>query len=64
MRLEKSLGGEDRLEKSFGDEVKSGKIMVGEEEWWMAMFVASASVCRQSTTLGIPLGRLPTIFHR
>ena len=40
MRLEKSLGGEDRLEKSFGDEVKSGKIMVGEEEWWMVMFVA------------------------
>ena len=40
MRLEKSLGGEDRLEKSFGDEVESGKIMVGEEEWWMAMFAA------------------------
>ena len=38
MRLEKSLGGEDRLGKSFGGEVESGKIMVGEEEWWMAMF--------------------------
>ena len=38
MRLEKSLGGEDRLEKSFGGEVELGKIMVGEEEWWMVMF--------------------------
>ena len=28
------------------------------------LFVACASVCRQSTTLGIPLGRLPTIFCR
>ena len=28
------------------------------------LFVACASVCRQSTTLGIPLGRLPTIFRR
>ena len=40
MRLEKSLDGEDRLEKSFGGEVESGKIIVGEEEWWMAMFAA------------------------
>jgi len=40
MRLEKSLGGEDRLEKSFDGEVESGKIMVGQEEWWMAMFAA------------------------
>ena len=40
MRLEKSLGGEDRLGKSFGGEVELGKIMVGEEEWWMAMFAA------------------------
>jgi hypothetical protein len=40
MRLEKSLGDEDRLGKSFGGEVKSRKIMVGDEEWWMMMFVA------------------------
>ena len=26
--------------------------------------MACASVCQQSTTLGIPLGRLPTIFRR
>ena len=39
MRLEKSLGDEDRLEKSFSGEVKSGKIMVDDDEWWMAMFV-------------------------
>ena len=40
MRLEKSLGDEDKLGKSFGGEVESGKIMVGDEEWWMAMFAA------------------------
>ena len=40
MRLEKNLGDEDKLEKSFGGEVESAKIMVGEEEWWMAMFAA------------------------
>ena len=40
MRLEKSLGDEDKLEKSFGGEVNSGKIMVIDEEWWMAMFAA------------------------
>jgi len=41
MRMEKSLGDKDRLEKSFGGEVESGKIMVGDEEWWMAMFASS-----------------------
>ena len=40
MRLEKSLGDEDKLGKSFGGEDESGKIMVGDEEWWMAMFAA------------------------
>ena len=40
MRLEKSLGDKDKLEKSFGGEVESEKIMVGDEEWWMAMFAA------------------------
>ena len=29
-----------KISKSFGSEVESGKIMVGNEEWWMAMFVA------------------------
>ena len=40
MRLEKSLGDEDKLGKSFGGEVESEKIMVSNEEWWMVMFVA------------------------
>ena len=40
MRLEKSLGDEDKLGKSFGGKVESGKIMFGDEEWWMAMFAA------------------------
>ena len=40
MRLEKSLGDEDKLGKSFGGEVESRKIMVGDEEWWKVMFVA------------------------
>jgi hypothetical protein len=40
MRLEKSLGDEDRLGKGFGVDVESGKIIVGDEEWWMVMFVA------------------------
>ena len=40
MRLEKSLGDEDKLGKSFGGEVESEKIMVGDEEWWMVMFAA------------------------
>jgi hypothetical protein len=40
MRLEKRLGDEDRLGKSFGGKVELGKIMVGDEEWWTAMFVA------------------------
>jgi hypothetical protein len=40
MRLEKSLGDEDRLGKSFGGKVESGKIIAGDEGWWMAMFVA------------------------
>ena len=40
MRLEKSLGDKAMLGKSFGGEAKLGNIMVGEEEWWMAMFVA------------------------
>ena len=35
-----SLGDEDKLGKSFGGEVESGMIMVGDEEWWMAMFAA------------------------
>jgi hypothetical protein len=30
MRLEKSLGEEDKLGKSFGGEAKSGKIMFGD----------------------------------
>ena len=40
MRLEKSLGDEDKLGKSFLGEVESGKIMVDDEVWWMVMFVA------------------------
>jgi hypothetical protein len=31
MRLEKSLGDEGKLGKSFGGEVESGKIIVGKE---------------------------------
>ena len=40
MRLEKSLGDEDRFGKSFGGEAELGKIIIGDEDWWMAMFVA------------------------
>jgi hypothetical protein len=40
MRLEKSLGDESKLGKSFGGEAESGKFMIGDEEWWMAMFTA------------------------
>ena len=39
--VEKSLGDEDKLGKSFGGEVESGKIMVSDDEWWMVMFVAT-----------------------
>jgi hypothetical protein len=40
MRLEKSLGDEFKLGKSFGGEAKSRKFMIGDEEWWIAMFAA------------------------
>jgi hypothetical protein len=40
MRLEKSLGDESKLGKSFGGKVEVGKFMIGDEEWWIAMFVA------------------------
>jgi hypothetical protein len=43
MRLEKSLGDESKLGKSFGGEVESGKFMIGDEEWWIAMFAAPSS---------------------
>ena len=38
MRLERSLGDEDKLGNIFGGEDELGKIMVGDEEWWIAMF--------------------------
>jgi hypothetical protein len=40
MKLEKSLGDESKLGKSFGGEAESRKFMIGDEEWWMAMFTA------------------------